>query len=67
MQESIEDDYVNEELGITFKGRFAVITLKEGGVLRDVYIGSGHHLSYQGQTVSTDENSQAAYLESDTD
>jgi hypothetical protein len=63
IQESIEDNYVNEELGIRFKGRFAVLTLEQGGALRDAYIGSGHYLSYEGLTVSADQTSHAAYLE----
>jgi hypothetical protein len=63
MQESMEDKYVNHDLGITFQGRFAVITLDESGKLHDAYIGSGHHLSYKGLTISADENSHAAYVE----
>jgi len=63
IQESLEDDYVNEELGINFRGRFATITLEEDGALRDVYIGSGHRLSYKGFTVTADKTSHAVFLE----
>lgn len=63
MQESLEDEYVNEELGIRFKGRFGVITLGQGGTLRNIYIGNGHHLSYGDFTVTADKTSRAALLE----
>jgi hypothetical protein len=59
----MDDEYVNDDLGITFKGQFAVLTLDQGGKLQDAYIGSGHHLNYNGFTVSADESTRAAYLE----
>jgi hypothetical protein len=63
MQESVDDEYVDEERGITFKGLFAVITAEEGGALLDTYIGSGHYIIYHGVTVNADEFSRAVYLE----
>jgi len=62
MQESIDDEYINEELGIRFMGRFGVITLEEDGTLRNIYIGNGHHLNYGDFTVSADKTSHAAFL-----
>ena len=63
MQESIDDEYTNEELGIRFKGRFGVITLEGDGTLRNIYIGNGHHLNYGDFTVSADNTTHAAFLE----
>ncbi len=63
IQESIDDDYVNEESGIAFKGRFAVVTLDQHGNWLEAYIGSGHHLNYNDLTLNADEHSHAAYLE----
>lgn len=62
MQESMEDEYVNQDLGITFKGRFGLITLGKKGKLQEIYIGSGHQLSYKKETLTADEKSHAAYL-----
>lgn len=63
MQESMDDEYVAAEHGITFKGRFAVIAVKEGGAFFDAYIGSGHYINFKGVTVNVDENSRSVYLE----
>lgn len=63
MQESIDDEYSNEELSIRFKGRFGVITLEEDGTLRSIYIGNGHHLNYGDFTVPADNTTHAAFLE----
>jgi len=63
MQESMDDEYVDQERGITFKGMFAVITLEAGGALLDAYIGKGHYVGYNAVTVNADENSHAVYLE----
>jgi hypothetical protein len=63
MQELMDDEYVDQERGITFKGLFAVITVEEGGALLDAYIGSGHYINYNGVTVNADEDSRAVYLE----
>jgi len=63
MQESINDEYINEELGIRFKGRFGVITLEEDGTLRNIYIGNGHHLNFGDFTTTADKTSHAAFLE----
>ena len=62
VQENIEDIYTNYELGISFKGRFGLITLLENNVLKEMYIGDGHQLSYNGETLKTDQASNAAYM-----
>ena len=63
MLESIDDEYINEELGIRFKGRFGVITLEEDGTLRSIYIGNGYHLNYGDFSVTADNTTHAAFLE----
>jgi len=62
MQESLEDEYMNGDIGISFKGQFAVITLEKDGSLREAYIGSGQKLSYKDVSLKADEISHAAYL-----
>jgi len=62
MQESLEDEYMNGDIGISFKGQFAVITLEKNGSLREAYIGSGQKLSYKDVSLKADEISHAAYL-----
>jgi len=61
VQESLEDEYVNADLGIRFQGQFAVITLDENQSLSEAYIGSGKALTYKDQTVVADSKTFAAY------
>ena len=61
VQESLEDEYVNTDLGIRFQGQFAVITLDENQSLSEAYIGSGKALTYKDQTVAADSKTFAAY------
>jgi len=63
LQESIEDEYVNKEAGITFKGRYGLITLDENNSLLEIYIGNGYQLSHNQKLLKADEKSHAAYLE----
>ncbi len=63
IQESIEDEYVKKDIGITFKGRFGLITLGRGDKLKEIYIGNGYHLSYKKVKLRADKTSHAAYLE----
>jgi hypothetical protein len=51
LQEGSDDVYENSELDITFKGRFGVVAVDDKDTLQDLYIGSGHHLTYKGTTV----------------
>jgi hypothetical protein len=60
MQEQIDDVYTNQELGITFNGQFAVLTLADGKELQGMYIGSGRELNYRDQKLTAD-TSNAAY------
>ncbi|WP_373495551.1 heparinase II/III family protein, partial [Aquiflexum sp.] len=41
-----EDQYIDTNLGIAFKGSFAVITENSAGKLQNVYIGEGEELNY---------------------
>lgn len=61
MQENMDDIYSSQELGIQFKGQFAVLSLADGGGIQSMYIGSGHKLVYKGQQLEADAHSHAAY------
>jgi hypothetical protein len=54
--QSKNDIFKNEDLGIYFKGTFAVITLDEGRKLKSIYIGEGDKLIYNKKTVETGAN-----------
>jgi hypothetical protein len=51
LQDSPDDIYENNELDITFKGRFGIVTADATGTLHDIYIGSGHTINYENTTV----------------
>ena len=59
LQDSPDDIYENNELDITFKGRFGIVTADATGTLHDIYIGSGHTINYKNTTV--DAATQAVY------
>ena len=61
VQEGIDDVYSNPNLGITFQGQFAVLTLGDDQRIKSMYIGSGQELNYKGNKLVTDANVQAAY------
>lgn len=61
MQENLDDIYANQNLGIEFKGQFAVLTLVEGKGIQSMYIGSGHELTYKEHKLAADGTSNAAY------
>jgi len=61
MQERMDNSYTNEDLSITFKGQFAVLTLAEGRGPQSMYLGSGHELTYGEHTLAADGTSNAAY------
>ncbi len=63
LQESMEDEYVNKEAGISFKGRYGLLTLDENNALQEIYIGNGYQLSHHQKTLKADETSHSAYLE----
>lgn len=63
LQESIEDEYVNKEIGITFKGFYGLVTLDENNNLLEIYIGKGYYLNHKQKTLKADEKSHSAYLE----
>jgi len=61
MQEDGDDVYTDQDVGITFKGRFAIVTLLAGKGLQSMYIGSGEELTYKRRKLEADEKSHAAY------
>lgn len=54
--------FKNKELGIYFKGTYAVITLNEKQQLKNIYIGEGDSLVFKNEKINTD-NSKAFYKE----
>jgi len=62
LQENRDDTYVDAHTGLSFKGRFGLVTVDDQGVVLEVYIGDGSILSYKDITLTTDVNSRAAYL-----
>jgi hypothetical protein len=62
LQENINDEYINKKLGLSFKGQFGLISLDENNNLTEMYIGSGHNLSFKKETLEADNKSHAAYL-----
>lgn len=63
IQENLDDVYSNEDLGITFKGQFAVLTLSEKEKVQSMYIGSGRELACKDTTLKADGKTHAAYKE----
>ncbi len=63
LQESMEDEYENREVGISFKGHYGLITLDENNNLKEIYIGNGYYLRYDQKSLKADETSRSAYLE----
>ena len=61
LQDSIEDLYVNKEAGISFKGRFGLVTLNENNILQEFYIGNGNQLSHHQKTFVPDDSSHCTY------
>jgi len=64
IQESIDDEYINKHVGITFKGRYGLITLDKENKLNDMYIGNGYQLNYKKDTLKADKTSNAGYFDS---
>ncbi|NQY09031.1 MAG: heparinase II/III family protein [Flavobacteriales bacterium] len=62
LQESIEDEYVNNELQFSFKGQFGLITFDDKYNVTEMYIGKGQNLSYQKDLLRADKTTQAGYL-----
>ncbi|WP_179944184.1 heparinase II/III domain-containing protein [Nonlabens tegetincola] len=46
--------YKDKDLGIYFKGTFAVITLNKNNNLKSIYIGEGDKLTYKNKSIETD-------------
>ncbi len=65
IQEGMDDIYSDEDLGLRFKGQFAVLTLAEGKGVRSMYIGSGRELTYKEHKLEADGKSDAAYRASE--
>ncbi|WP_371195459.1 heparinase II/III family protein [Glaciecola sp. SC05] len=61
LQESIDDEYKNTEIGLSFVGRFAVISVRPTGELVDAYIGNGQSITYQDFSLQAEPKSKAAY------
>ncbi|NNF33338.1 MAG: hypothetical protein HKN68_04480 [Saprospiraceae bacterium] len=57
-------EYENSELGLYFKGAFAIITMDEYKTIKNVYVGSGYTLKANDILVSSvDNQTMGAYLE----
>lgn len=56
-----DEEYINEKLGISFKGSFAVITENADGKLQNIYIGEGWELKYGDVTISPTTQNKSAY------
>ena len=63
LQEALTDEYIKQDIGINFKGQFAVLTLNSKGAVVDAYIGSGHQLTYKEFTLMADDKTHAGYHE----
>jgi hypothetical protein len=50
---SVDAEFSDLTLGLTFRGRYAVVTLDENGACSALYVGEGRNLSFQGITLST--------------
>ncbi|MFA3792014.1 heparinase II/III family protein [Aliiglaciecola sp. SL4] len=61
IQESSEDLYQNKNIGINFKGRFAIVTLDEQQQLLDLYLGNGSYVQYKQHKVSAKPSTNSAY------
>ena len=60
---SVNVEFADSALGLSFRGRFAVITLDERDVLASLYIGDGFTLMFRGYELSTQ---NAAYADCST-
>lgn len=61
LTQSEDLEFVDESLGISFTGTFAVITVGSDHKLRSLYIGDGQELRYGGVTLKPTEPSRAIY------
>ncbi|RDV24148.1 hypothetical protein DXV75_15795 [Alteromonas aestuariivivens] len=60
-QDTIDDQFSAPELGIDFQGRFAVITINADNRVKELYLGSGQSLSYNGTTLTPPNGTSSAY------
>ena len=56
--QSKDELFQNDDLGISFKGTFAIITLDENQELQSVYIGEGQNLKFKNEVISTDSDNK---------
>ncbi len=56
--QSKEELFQNDDLGISFKGTFAIITLDEKEELHSIYIGEGQNLKFKDEMISTDSDNK---------
>ncbi|MCM2680705.1 hypothetical protein [Echinimonas agarilytica] len=61
LQEKDNDVYENEELALRFEGRFAAVTIGPNERLKELYIGRGRTLVFNGKTLSLESPAVAAY------
>ncbi|MFS4482780.1 heparinase II/III family protein [Hyunsoonleella sp. 2307UL5-6] len=54
--QSKHEIFQNNDLGINFKGTFAIITLDENETLQSIYIGEGENLKYKNEVIEMGEN-----------
>ena len=52
--QSKNETFQNDDLGIYFKGSFAVITLDENELLHSIYIGAGQKMIFNDEEITTD-------------
>jgi hypothetical protein len=62
LNNKLESNYNNDEIGISFKGRFAIISVDEKTQASELYIGQGQELKYKSKriTASAKENGSMA-------
>ena len=54
--QQLDDVYENKELGLYFKGSYAVISCNQKNELQHIYVGEGHQLVFKKITISSIDN-----------
>jgi hypothetical protein len=62
VQENSEERYQDKNLGIDFKGRFAIITLDGKQQPTEMYLGNGSYLQYKQHKVTAKPSSKSGYM-----
>jgi len=61
LQDNPDDTFDDKETGISFTGRFGIISVDEDGTLRELYIGDGEQLTFGTTTLTAPQGSRTAY------